>query len=331
MKKARTLFFVLFLVWSICKLYPTLSYAQDQSVDRLGKVRGWIIDPLTKKSVNEAFYIEFSDALKPGDFESKFRKGTMSDVNGFFEISLPAHSYVMEIKPLRGSKRYCVEPSTLEGQKSESQIQVAEGKIVEIKKTATIGGFIKAKIADLNGNTVNIKEHFKDLRIIPKIYISGYSSSLSDVISENESDSLLDGEIVSQPLFPDKYKAELKIIGLGFQGIKLDNLIVESGRTTHANFVINPFDNTGIEGKIFFKDCVSVKDEKISFFKLEPYVRRVSCYTDNTGYFCIKGLLPGKYQIGLIINWRYWKSDFFDIKNGELSKRDFYLDFSKSE
>ncbi len=328
MKKVKVHYFLLFSV--CCIFILDMLFAQEwENYDR-GKVRGWIIDPETKKPVNQVFKIEFSDAAKPGYLEHKFRTGAMTDASGYFETYLHPLTYLMKASPSGFSNKYCIEPHPQENENFKFLVNVEKGKVIEIKKTATIGGRIKAKIIDLNGNCVNLQERFKGIKLSPRVSVAGSYTTLSGVVIGSRDDDLLDGEMITIPIFPDKYTARLEMIGLGYTGLEVEDIQVEKGDTTVVEFKIDPNDSTGLEGRIFDKAGNIIKNKKISLLKYDPYEGTFTCYSNDDGYYCIRGLLPGKYKIQININWNYWKSNLIEVKKGVLSKKDIYIDIPNS-
>lgn len=329
MKKSKLLLFALFLLFSFMILDMLVAQKWEE-YDR-GKVYGWIVDPDTKKPVNQVFRIEFSEAAKPGYLEQKFTTGVMTDASGYFETYLHPLNYIMQVSPSGFSHKYCIEPHPQENQSFKFLVNVEKGKVIEIKKTATIGGYINVKIIDLNGNLVNLKERFNGLKLSPRFSVAGSYITLSGVVIGGGDDDLLDGEMITIPIFPDEYIARLEIIGLGYTGLEVEKIQVEKGKTTEVKFRIDPNDITGFEGIIYDKAGNILGNKKISLLKYDPYEGAFTCYSNNDGHYSIRGLLPGKYRFRININWNYWKSDIIEVKKGVLLKKNIYVGIPDSK
>ena len=109
-------------------------------------------------------------------------------------------------------------------------------------------------------------------------------------------------EINQYNLYPGIYSGEtdFQYKGLGYPDQKIDNILIEKGKTTVVKIVMDLNDKTGVFGKVTNLNGNPVEDVEvyISSSKVIDGVKEyANTYTNSNGEYKIIGLSQGRYTL----------------------------------
>jgi hypothetical protein len=262
--------------------------------DDCGKIVGRIIDSDTNEIVKE----EFAVSIFPFDTDIKRKSRDYYSVKtktGHFSITVKPGIYTIAFTPYSSETKYPSYYNPNHPPSDDQIIKVVKGKITDITKKVSEGGYLKVILVNTNDQKLNWREDFKNLRV--RIYLSnddiGYDSSIS--MKKEEID---EGEIIIGNLLPGTYSINCYFPGTGYGYTKKEFVAIERKKITEYLMVIDPLDNTGIHG--FVKDItgVIIKNVEIAIYKdIEGYGLKgfADTCSDEKGYYKIIGIDEGIY------------------------------------
>jgi len=178
---------------------------------------------------------------------------------------------------------------------------VVELPEIRLKK----GGIIKGKVYRADGKTV-----FRDVQ---RICAKGFDTANREVPDRctggREGERVKeDGSYIITQVPPSR-NITLEIVPYGYMMQKVEGVKVEPGKITYADFVIPTDDPTGIRGIITDAETgkpiegatVGLKNSEIDKLGNDVGI----AMTGKDGYFAIKGLIPGIYDISVFGGSKY--------------------------
>jgi hypothetical protein len=214
---------------------------------------------------------------------------TKTDENGRFSFDIVKEGqYLLLFFPNPDSGYYVDIPNTRWEIPGRTIVNVEKGKHVVVKREALIGGTALIKIIKRDGT-----------RFIPPpdrpIRLNTGGEIVESYLTPEVPDS--EGNYLARGLPPDTYWFDAEIDGYASQ--RIENIRIEKGKTTEVNFIIDLGDPTGIEGKIISSidggpiyNVIMGVDQIINEKRIG--VSPLGMSTDETGYFSLVGLVPGR-------------------------------------
>ena len=293
--------------------------------DECGKIVGWIIDSESNKPVKEEFaveifpYFDTKDKL-PGDtYALKTRIG-------HFSIGVKTGRYFIAFTPYsKGSKyaEYC-NPHYF---KQDRMIEVEKGKITEIRKKVSEGGYLKVIIVNTNYQQVNFRDYFENGTV--KVWLSNDDNGYgAPVIFQKE--ELEVGEKTITNLVPGNYRISPYFPEAGYALNKEEYIKIESKKISEYQVVIDPSDNTGIHG--FVKDIngAPLKGVEIQICQdIENYGVKgfADTISNDGGYYKIIGIESGVYMLRVESDFKDFYLYNIKITGNQLLSKDIIIDF----
>jgi hypothetical protein len=330
MKKEKIHCFVLFLFCVIFFITSPISNAQDFGEEKLGKIRGWIVDPETGKPVNEPFAVIIYDDKELIDLYS-YINVLYSNVDGYFEGFLKEGTYQLYVSPKNFSSRFSkTAPLFLRDSKYKCFFKVDKGKTTEIRKKASIGGRLRINIVDSSSTRVDFQSKFNLAKLSLIAYIKSPNLREKIELSGLGSDTLDDGEMLSDAIFPGIYTLQVKLSGVDFGNrlYELDCVKVISGNITTANVIIDLNNDTGFDGFITGGGGEPIKGALVSFTEIanvtsEKYI--LMSHTNKDGYYKYIGLRDGQYRVKISASKYSSQNIIWETKQNVTLRKDFEL------
>lgn len=308
-----------------------LASGQSNEPD-FGKILGWVVDPQTKEPVKEVFEVTFLKTDTPDPFQNLVASSVRTDEKGCFVMEvMRVGIFYLSFRPESLQSKYSFEPYPYLNDKYKFKIVVEKDKTTKFVKEATIGGRLKFKLVDNQGAVANLEEKYGDtFSILASIKSQTGNMWMDESVIGASKEDLCDGEMLVYSIFPDIYTVTIDFRGLGYGELKKENIEVKEGETTEVAFLIDPNDQTGVEGIVFDKNKNILSDISIRFSQKDRSIKGdFSCKTDKNGFFRLIGMTPGEYSMLIMIDWNFWDSEVFEIKKDILLKKDFLVDLEK--
>jgi len=312
--KRKVIFILIILMFD---LSFSFSYG-NQRDDNYGKLVGWIIDPVSNKPVNETFLIEFFNCNELGPLKTYFIRINTNE-KGYLSIELKPRHYCIIISPELKTSKYSIEPDDC-----YYPIIIEKGKITEFKKKATIAGLLKIKIIDIKGKLINIHEKFPTHSEVIA-FLTSPNNTFSLISSDLSDDDFKDGEILLHTLYPNTYSIKMTFRYTGFKSLEKHNIIIESGKITEVDFVVDISNETAIEGIVLNKNGYPIKNAEVYLTPNFPVEGDFRTYTNQDGYYKLRGLPEGLFTIHVLFNSTTYPGGRVDIKNNDIVHKDISL------
>ncbi len=319
----KKLVFLFFIVIAVSMADVTLLGMPQGGVgdDDWGKLIGRVVDPYSGRNANEKFEIQLLtlDELKDGHHHYR---GYTTDEYGTLSVKLPSGIYYLVFRPKELDTRYSFEPLPRRNEKYVFKVKIEPGKITEFVKTATVGGSIKIKLKDPDGRLVEPEKAF-DGNVKISVSLDSPDIDLPIYASMRTKDNLDDGEMLVSGIFPGIYSVKVSYSGIAYPTFRKNNVEIRKSETTEVEVVIDPFDSTGLEGKVLNQYGEIIKKAVVKLFPVFPVYEKFEGYSDSGGRFRLTGLPAGKYEIGVRVKSTiYYLKEEVEIKKNVLLKKD---------
>ena len=295
------------------------------NTDECGKIVGWIIDSESNKPVKEEFavtifpYFGITDKL-PGDIYA------LKTRTGHFSIGVKTGRYFITFTPYSEGTKYA-EYCNPYYFKQDQMIEVEKGKITEIRKKVSEGGYLKVIIVNTNYQRVNFRDYFENgsVRVWLDNDDKGYRESYTFMKEE-----LVAGEKTIMNLVPGTYSIQSYFPESGYGVSKEDFIDIESKKISEYMVVIDSSDDTGIHG--FVKDIngVPLKGVEILICQdIENYGIKgfADTISNDSGYYRIIGIEEGIYMLRVECDFKDFYLYNIKITGNQLLSKDIIIDF----
>jgi hypothetical protein len=332
--KRKIFYVLLILVFGIrCTHLLNGVPKEEWDADNYGKVIGQIVDPETGDPVNEVFIIDFLDCNEI-DTSINLLRRIRTNEKGFFSVDMKPFVYCLYFQPESKTSKYSFDPEPAFMEKYKSVVKVEKGKITRFRKVATMGGKLKIRLVDTTGRLINPQLEFpKRAEISIFVHSDNIVLPKSAANLSYDDDNMNDGEMIIHGLYPDTYSIEVDFSGLGFEGIKMENIQVEKNETTEVEVMVDPTDITGIEGTVLDKNGAIVKNVEVFLSPTFPIRGSFETFTDQNGNYRLTGLPEGLCHINVAIMRAslIFLQGTVEIKKNILLKKHIVLDWSPVE
>ncbi len=286
-----------------------------------GKLIVQILDPVTKKPVNENFEIFVAKCSKKYFSPQSADYDYISDNKGKFEFKIDAGKWCLAFIPCSEESKYAGEPFRIPKDKG-IVVNIKKGMITKYFYAAKLGGDIKVLFVNEKGKRIKLKDFFQ-------------TDEHDDICFSISNDNFTNERSGATLCFgPEDFDSDKKLSNYVFFNLPKGNYdcIMDFSRMKYGNYVSQYMENvkvkggettivkvelskrTGVKGKVYDKNGKPVKGVKIwienKYYEKEGsgFIIMARIYTDENGYYEIYGLkrLPEPY-----------KMDFFYKKNGK--------------
>ncbi len=293
--------------------------------DECGKIVGWIIDSESNKPVKDEFaveifpYFDAADKL-PGDTYALKTK------TGHFSIGVKTGRYFITFTPYSEGTKYA-EYCNPHFFKQDQMIEVEKGKITEIRKKVSEGGYLKIIIVDNNFQKVNFRDYFEKGTV--NVWISNDDNGYGEQ-SIFEKEELEAGEKSITNLVPGIYRIHSYFPEAGYRVSKEDFIDIESKKKSEYQVVIDTSDNTGIQGFVKDKNGAPLKGVEILICQdIENYGIKgfADTISNDGGYYKIIGIEEGIYMLRVEHDFKDFYIYNIKITGNHLLSKDIIIDF----
>lgn len=293
--------------------------------DECGKIVGWIIDSESNKPVKEEFAVEIfpyfaiTDKL-PGD---TYRLKTKT---GHFSIGVKAGRYFITFTPYSEGTKYA-EYCNPHFFKQDQMIEVEKGKITEIRKKVSEGGYLKVIIVNTSYQQVNFRDYFEKGTV--NVWLSNDDNGYSEPVIFQKKE-LEAGEKTITNLVPGDYRIHSYFPEAGYGVSKEDFIDIESKKISEYRVVIDSSNNTGIQGFVKDKNGAPLKGVEILICQdIENYGNKgfADTISNDEGYYKIFGIEEGIYMLRVECEFKDFYIYNIKITGNQLLSKDIIIDF----
>jgi hypothetical protein len=292
--------------------------------DDCGKIVGQLIDAESNRIILKPFVVGIYRYYQGAENKYLHQEcGIAETSTGHFSISLKSGKYYILAYPRSNDGNYSsmyFDPRF--PQKEIQPITVERGKITKIQKKIKKCGELKITLKNANGAKINFRDFFKVGEVNVALTIENIGYQLSMAMHEKE---LASGEMIIKYLMPNEYQLSYGFYHTGFGDTKTEKIKIESNKTTIYEIIINPIDNTGIQGHIRTNTGVAIKIGEIELYKdIEGYGMEgfATAIPDENGYYKIFGVPEGNYSLRVECEYDELNFSNIIIKKDELLSKD---------
>ena len=294
--------------------------------DDCGKIIGRIIDSDTNEIVKEEFTVSIFPFVK--DIKQKSCDYySVKTKNGQFSINVNPGIYTISFIPNSSKTKYPFNFNPYHPPSDDQIIKVENGKITEIRKNVSEGGYLKLIIVNTNDQKVNFRDYFEKGTV--NVWVSnddkGYGKQA--IFQKEELEA---GEKTIKNLVPGVYRIHSYFPESGY-GVSNEIFIyIERKKISEYRVVIDTSDNTGIHGFVRDINGAPLKGVEILICQdIENYGIKgfADTISNDVGYYKIFGIEEGIYMLRVESDFKDFYLHNIKITGNQLLSKDIIIDF----